>query len=88
MFDAFEQLNGRQREGLGLGLAISKAVVEIHGGTIRVTSAGPGRGTCFQRRAAHGGSLRPVARPEFRFAHSRCVLPRVRRSSPPLPRSI
>ncbi|MDQ6655156.1 MAG: PAS domain S-box protein [Verrucomicrobiota bacterium] len=46
IFNAFEQADSR-REGLGLGLAISKAVVEAHGGTIRAASAGTGRGASF-----------------------------------------
>ena len=32
--------------GTGLGLVISKAIAEAHGGTIGVRSS-PGRGTCF-----------------------------------------
>ena len=46
IFDAFEQV-GARREGLGLGLAISKAVVEMHGGTISAKSAGLGKGSTF-----------------------------------------
>jgi two-component system CheB/CheR fusion protein len=46
IFEAFEQLETR-REGLGLGLAISKALVELHGGTITARSEGPGKGATF-----------------------------------------
>jgi two-component system, chemotaxis family, CheB/CheR fusion protein len=46
IFDAFEQIDTR-REGLGLGLAISKAIVEMHGGTIRAQSEGLGKGAIF-----------------------------------------
>ena len=46
IFDAFEQLEMR-REGLGLGLAISKAIVEMHGGSIRAQSEGSGKGATF-----------------------------------------
>ena len=46
IFDAFEQGDTR-REGLGLGLAISKAIVEMHHGSIRAFSDGPGKGAKF-----------------------------------------
>jgi len=46
IFDAFEQLEMR-REGLGLGLAISKAIVEMHGGSVRAQSEGRGKGATF-----------------------------------------
>jgi PAS domain S-box-containing protein len=46
IFAAFEQLEMR-REGLGLGLAISKALVEMHGGGIHAQSEGPGKGATF-----------------------------------------
>jgi signal transduction histidine kinase/CheY-like chemotaxis protein len=50
LFNAFEQgavRTERQQAGLGLGLSISKAVVEAHGGQIFVSSEGRGKGSKF-----------------------------------------
>ena len=50
IFDAFEQGDPgvtRQFGGLGLGLAISKALVDLHGGAIRAESPGRGQGATF-----------------------------------------
>jgi two-component system CheB/CheR fusion protein len=46
VFYAFEQADS-QSEGLGLGLAISKAIVEMHSGTIRAHSEGLEKGATF-----------------------------------------
>ena len=50
IFNAFDQgqSNTTQRfGGLGLGLAISKAMVEAHGGSLKVASEGAGKGATF-----------------------------------------
>jgi two-component system CheB/CheR fusion protein len=50
IFNAFEQeemSSRRQFGGLGLGLAISKALVEMHGGSISARSDGKGKGATF-----------------------------------------
>jgi signal transduction histidine kinase/ligand-binding sensor domain-containing protein/HPt (histidine-containing phosphotransfer) domain-containing protein len=49
IFNSFEQLQGhnkRQQSGTGLGLAVTKQLVELHGGTITVTST-ENEGSCF-----------------------------------------
>jgi PAS domain S-box-containing protein len=51
VFSPFEQGETnvtRQFGGLGLGLAICKAVMDVHGGVIRARSAGPGTGATFE----------------------------------------
>lgn len=50
VFDRFRQADAsttRRHGGLGLGLAIAKNIVELHGGTISVASAGLGQGATF-----------------------------------------
>jgi signal transduction histidine kinase/CheY-like chemotaxis protein len=60
IFDAFEQADRsvtRQFGGLGLGLAITKALVDLHGGKLTASSPGPHRGSTFTLE------LRPTTAP-------------------------
>jgi len=50
VFEPFVQGDGslaRSFGGLGLGLAVVKGLVELHGGSVRAASDGPGRGATF-----------------------------------------
>ncbi|MCM3876792.1 MAG: ATP-binding protein, partial [Thermoanaerobaculia bacterium] len=52
IFERFRQIDGsstRAYRGMGIGLALAKAFVELHGGTLQVDSQ-PGRGTTFRVR--------------------------------------
>ena len=50
VFDRFRQADSsstRSHTGLGLGLALVRHLVELHGGQVRAHSDGPGRGAAF-----------------------------------------
>jgi NO-binding membrane sensor protein with MHYT domain/CheY-like chemotaxis protein/nitrogen-specific signal transduction histidine kinase len=62
VFDRFRQQDAsitRKHGGLGLGLSIARQLVELHGGTIGVASAGNHAGTTFTLRL-------PLAEPQVR----------------------
>ena len=64
VFDRFRQGDSsttRQHGGLGLGLAIVRHLVELHGGTVQAGSAGKGEGTTFTvRLPLMGTQARPA----------------------------
>jgi PAS domain S-box-containing protein len=74
VFDRFRQADqktSRQHGGMGLGLAIVRHLVEMHGGTVRADSDGEGKGATFTVQLpitplyqvdASGGRVHPGAR--------------------------
>ena len=53
VFDLFFQAEStpeRHAGGLGVGLALAHRLAQLHGGTLRAHSAGPGRGSTFELR--------------------------------------
>ncbi|MCH2242624.1 MAG: ATP-binding protein, partial [Aquabacterium sp.] len=50
VFDLFSQgqrSHDRAQGGLGIGLALVRNLVQLHGGSVKAASDGPGRGSCF-----------------------------------------
>ncbi len=66
VFDRFRQADGsttRRHSGLGIGLALVRQLVEIHGGRVSAESEGEGRGARFTVELAR---LRETAAPDVR----------------------
>ena len=75
IFERFRQADSsptRAHGGLGLGLALVKHLVELHGGSAAVDSAGEGRGATFTVRLPIGFG---VAQPPVAPAHSGVSMP-------------
>ncbi len=70
VFELFTQSDGandRSQGGLGIGLSLARTLVEMHGGSIRVESRGPGHGATFIVRLptlpAPASTLPPAPQP-------------------------
>ncbi|HYI30467.1 MAG TPA: ATP-binding protein, partial [Bradyrhizobium sp.] len=72
VFDRFRQADSsmsRRHSGLGLGMAIVRHLVELHGGTVSVESDGENKGTTFRLQLSlHAGAMPEVGDSPFRRA--------------------
>ena len=67
IFEEFQQADTsttRPKGGAGLGLAISKRIVEMHGGTLALLESEVGRGSTFGFTLPRGGPPRAASSPE------------------------
>jgi signal transduction histidine kinase len=68
IFEMFAQADRsleRSTMGLGVGLSLARRLVELHGGTISVSSAGPGKGAEFVVRIPLAGERQPAFRDDL-----------------------
>ena len=72
IFTMFSQVEERRDEaegGLGIGLAIVKGLVEMHGGRVEARSAGPGRGSTFAVRLPSSPAVEAASTQAVTAAH-------------------
>jgi PAS domain S-box-containing protein len=88
VFEMFAQIPGaveKSQGGLGIGLALARGLVRLHGGNISAHSDGPGRGStftvslpsscvCVESAPAAGGDLCDDAQAVSRHRPTRCIL--------------
>jgi PAS domain S-box-containing protein len=81
MFSQVESAKERSQGGLGIGLALVKGLVGLHGGTVEASSHGPGRGSRFTIRLPNSAIVlrtsmptRSVTREAFHGSESIKVL--------------
>jgi CheY-like chemotaxis protein/anti-sigma regulatory factor (Ser/Thr protein kinase) len=78
VFDLFTQAPqnlDRSQGGLGIGLAIVRSLVMLHGGTVTAASAGPGRGSTFTIRLPFAPIDQPARREEARAPAASAAAP-------------
>jgi len=88
VFERFRQADAsstRASGGLGLGLAIVRQLVELHGGSVEASSAGEGQGATFVVRLPFASrsepvpaSATPVPAEDVRSAEGKCILDGIR----------
>lgn len=74
VFEMFSQVTGAPgaaQGGLGIGLALVRRLVEMHGGSVRAESAGPGAGSTFTVRLPLGPEGEDAHAPEPEAAPAR-----------------
>ena len=72
-FTQFEPASARAPGGLGIGLALARGIVALHGGSIAARSEGPGRGSEFVVRL-------PRAQPDLAVAAADTTIPAAARA--------
>jgi signal transduction histidine kinase/CheY-like chemotaxis protein len=73
-FAQADQSLDRSRGGLGLGLALVRSLVDLHGGAVRASSEGPGRGAEVEVRLPRSGPAPARMRPEAAAPPRRTIL--------------